>query len=189
MPASTVHRVPVRHGMNRLAWIDRPIGRVIRRIETSRPGELVHIDVKKLARVPDGGGHKIHGRAGTRNGSMSKHGSGYTTSTPRSMPTVDSPTPSSPAARTPSTVSLASIGPSTGSTNRASRSIGSSPTTATATGPSPGETAAQRSNQAHSHQALPTRDERQGRTLQSNPARRMGLRPTLAIRTITRPRP
>ena len=78
VPASTVHRVLVRHGVNRLRWLDRPTGRVIRRIETSRPGELVHIDVKKLARIPDGGGHKIHGRAGTRNGSMGKRGRGYT---------------------------------------------------------------------------------------------------------------
>lgn len=76
VPASTVHRVLVRHGVNRLAWLDRPTGRVIRRIETSRCGELVHIDVKKLARVPDGGGHKAHGRAGTRNGSVSKRGGG-----------------------------------------------------------------------------------------------------------------
>src|SRR3974377_852418 len=52
VPASTVHRVLVRHGINRLRWMDRPTGRVIRRIETSRPGELVHIDVKKLARIP-----------------------------------------------------------------------------------------------------------------------------------------
>ena len=78
VPASTVHRVLVRHGVNRLRWMDRPTGRVIRRIETSRCGELVHIDVKKLARVPDGGGHKVHGRGGTRNGSMSKQGRGYT---------------------------------------------------------------------------------------------------------------
>jgi transposase InsO family protein len=78
VPASTVHRVLVRHGVNRLRWMDRPTGRVIRRIETSRCGELVHIDVKKLARIPNGGGHKIHGRAGTRNGSMSKQGRGYT---------------------------------------------------------------------------------------------------------------
>jgi len=78
VPASTVHRVLVRHGVNRLRWMDRPTGRVIRRIETSRCGELVHIDVKKLARVPNGGGHKVHGRAGTRNGSMSKQGGGYT---------------------------------------------------------------------------------------------------------------
>lgn len=58
VPASTVHRVLVRYGVNRLRWMDRPTGRVIRRIETTRCGELVHIDVKKLARVPDGGGHK-----------------------------------------------------------------------------------------------------------------------------------
>jgi transposase InsO family protein len=60
--------------MNRLRWMDRPTGRVIRRIETNRPGELVHIDVKKLARVPDGGGHKFHGRSA----SMRHAGGGYT---------------------------------------------------------------------------------------------------------------
>ncbi len=74
VPASTVHRVLVRHGMNRLAWMDRPTGRVIRRIETQRCGELVHIDVKKLARVPDGGGHRMRGRAVTKN----RPGRGYT---------------------------------------------------------------------------------------------------------------
>jgi len=78
IPASTVHRVLVRHGMNRLRWLDRPTGRPIRRIDTDHCGELVHIDVKKLARIPDGGGHRAHGRAGTRNGSMSKRGKGYT---------------------------------------------------------------------------------------------------------------
>lgn len=63
VPASTVHRVLGRHGMNRLAWMDRPTGRVIRRIHTDRPGELVHVDVKKLGRIPDGGGWRVHGRA------------------------------------------------------------------------------------------------------------------------------
>ena len=61
--ASTVHRVLVRHGVNRLRWMDRPTGRVIRRIHTDRCGELVHIDVKKLARVPPGGGHRKLGRS------------------------------------------------------------------------------------------------------------------------------
>jgi transposase InsO family protein len=75
VPPSTVHRVLVRHGINRLRWMDRPTGRVIRRIETSRTGELVHIDVKKLARVPDGGGHKYHGRSIE---SRRQRGSGYT---------------------------------------------------------------------------------------------------------------
>jgi transposase InsO family protein len=78
VPASTVHRVLVRHSVNRLRWMDRPTGQPVRRIETSRCGELVHIDVKKLARVPPGGGHKIHGRTGTRNGSMTRRGLGYT---------------------------------------------------------------------------------------------------------------
>jgi transposase InsO family protein len=77
LPASTVHRVLVRHGLNRLAVMDRPTGRVIRRIETSRCGELVHIDVKKLARIPDGGGHKKLGRE-ARTGSIAKRGLGYT---------------------------------------------------------------------------------------------------------------
>jgi transposase InsO family protein len=63
MPASTVHRVLVRLGLNRLAWFDRPTGRVIRRrIEHDRPGELVQIDVKKLGRIPPGGGWRAHGR-------------------------------------------------------------------------------------------------------------------------------
>jgi transposase InsO family protein len=67
VPPSTVHRVLVRHGVNRLRWMDRPTGRVIRRIDTDRCGELVHIDVKKLARVPDGGGHRKLGRTVTKN--------------------------------------------------------------------------------------------------------------------------
>ena len=52
--------------MNRLAWMDRTTGRVIRRIHTDHPGELIHIDVKKLGRIPDGGGWRIHGREATR---------------------------------------------------------------------------------------------------------------------------
>ena len=62
VPASTVHRVLCRLGLNRLAWMDRPTGRVIRRIVTDHPGELVHVDVKKLGRIPDGGGWRAHGR-------------------------------------------------------------------------------------------------------------------------------
>ena len=62
VPASTVHRVLCRLGLNRLAWMDRPTGRVIRRYERDQPGELVHIDIKKLGRVPDGGGWRVNGR-------------------------------------------------------------------------------------------------------------------------------
>ncbi|MGW0314058.1 IS481 family transposase [Streptomyces flavidovirens] len=66
LPASTVHRILTRHGLHRLAWLDRPTGTVIRRYERDRPGELVHIDVKKLGRIPDGGGHRTLGRQAGR---------------------------------------------------------------------------------------------------------------------------
>jgi hypothetical protein len=62
MPRSTVYGVLRRHGMRRLAHTDRASGVVVR-YQRERPGELVHIDVKKLGRIPDGGGHKLHGRA------------------------------------------------------------------------------------------------------------------------------
>ena len=32
------------------------------RYERDRPGELVHMDVKKIGRIPDGGGWRAHGR-------------------------------------------------------------------------------------------------------------------------------
>ena len=44
VPAATIWRILCRNGLNRLSWIDRPTGRVIRRYERSSPGELVHLD-------------------------------------------------------------------------------------------------------------------------------------------------
>ena len=70
LPARTVSRVLARRGQPRLAALDPMTGQVIRaskhtavRYERSAPGELVHMDVKKLARIPDGGGWRAHGRA------------------------------------------------------------------------------------------------------------------------------
>ena len=58
-----------RHDVPRLASLDPITGEVIRaskvttiRYERERPGELVHMDVKKLGRIPDGGGWRVHGR-------------------------------------------------------------------------------------------------------------------------------
>ncbi|MGY1764690.1 IS481 family transposase [Geodermatophilus sp. SYSU D00779] len=72
VPARTVSRVLIRRGEPPLAALDPMTGAVIRaskvtavRYERSRPGELVHMDVKKLARIPDGGGWRAHGRAAT----------------------------------------------------------------------------------------------------------------------------
>jgi transposase InsO family protein len=72
--ASTAHRILQRHGLPPLATLDRATGDPVRRYERSRPGELVHIDVKKLGRIPDGGGHKTLGRAAGR---KNRTGTGY----------------------------------------------------------------------------------------------------------------
>jgi transposase InsO family protein len=64
---STVHRVLTRYGLARLAHLDRATGRQVRRYERAAPGELVHVDIKKLGNIPDGGGHRAVGRqAGQR---------------------------------------------------------------------------------------------------------------------------
>lgn len=72
MPARTVSRILRRHRVPYLRECDPITGEVIRsskqtatRYERDRPGELVHMDVKKLGKIPDGGGWKAHGRAAT----------------------------------------------------------------------------------------------------------------------------
>ncbi|MFF5456270.1 IS481 family transposase, partial [Streptomyces sp. NPDC012950] len=71
---STVHRVLTRYRLARLAHLDRATGRVIRRYERDRPGELVHVDIKKLGNIPDGGGHKVLGRQAGR---KTRNNAGY----------------------------------------------------------------------------------------------------------------
>lgn len=67
VPLSTVGRVLARYRMPLLAQVDRATGLPVRRptpvrYEKSRPGELVHLDIKKLGRIPVGGGWRVHGR-------------------------------------------------------------------------------------------------------------------------------
>ena len=57
---STVHAVLRRHRLTPLAHLDRPTGQVVR-YQRARPGELVHIDVKRQGRIPDGGGWRVQG--------------------------------------------------------------------------------------------------------------------------------
>ncbi|WP_141575150.1 IS481 family transposase [Actinomadura sp. WMMA1423] len=67
---ATVHRVLTRYGLPHLRHLDRATGRTVRRYEHPAPGDLVHVDIKKLGNIPDGGGHRVHGRAtGGRNSS------------------------------------------------------------------------------------------------------------------------
>ncbi|WP_235735622.1 hypothetical protein [Nocardioides alcanivorans] len=56
MPASTAHAVLVCCRIDRLTHIDRATGEPIRRYEHDTAGDLLHVDVKKLGKVPDGGG-------------------------------------------------------------------------------------------------------------------------------------
>ena len=62
IPASTVHAVLVRCRLHRLSYLDRVSGEPVRRYEHDRPGALIHVDVKKLGNIPDGGGWRHVGR-------------------------------------------------------------------------------------------------------------------------------
>jgi transposase InsO family protein len=62
LPASTVHAVLVRCRLHRLSHLDRRTGEPIRRYEHNQPGALIHVDVKKLGNIPDGGGWRYVGR-------------------------------------------------------------------------------------------------------------------------------
>ncbi|MGC5173364.1 IS481 family transposase, partial [Microbacterium sp. DT81.1] len=64
---STVGRVLARYRMPLLASIDQSTGLPVRkpqpkRYEVAAPGQLVHVDIKKQGRIPDGGGWRVHGR-------------------------------------------------------------------------------------------------------------------------------
>ncbi len=59
---STVWRVLKRYKVSRLRDLDPASGRRIRRYEKSVAGELVHVDIKKFGKIPDGGGWRAHGK-------------------------------------------------------------------------------------------------------------------------------
>ena len=76
LAASTVQRILNQAGMGRLDVGDRATAREpVRRYQRERPGELIHVDIKKLAAIPDGGGWRMHGRG--RDGHSGHSGAGY----------------------------------------------------------------------------------------------------------------
>ena len=84
VPARTVSRILRRHRVPYLHQLDPITGEVIRsskqtavRYEKDRPGELVHMDVKKIGKIPDGGGWRVHGRAATRAAKAKRGPIGY----------------------------------------------------------------------------------------------------------------
>jgi len=84
VPARTVGRVLARHHLPRLALLDPLTGELIRsskqtavRYEKDYPGELVHVDVKKIGKIPPGGGWKAHGRKIGKTSKQKKAKIGY----------------------------------------------------------------------------------------------------------------
>lgn len=79
LPQSTVSKVLTRYRVPLLGHIDLNTGARVRkqkpvRYEHKNPGDLVHVDVKKLGRIPDGGGHRTLGKA---KGNKNRAGAGY----------------------------------------------------------------------------------------------------------------
>jgi transposase InsO family protein len=79
VPASTIGVVLRREGLPRLSDVDRVTGQIVRgrrfsdlRYEHREPGSLLHVDVKKLGRIPKGGGWRARGR-----GPGVRHGNGH----------------------------------------------------------------------------------------------------------------
>ena len=71
LPKSTVARVLKRHGLSRLRALEPAVP--VRRYEWDRPGDMLHLDVKKLGRIK-GIGHRI---TGNRVGQKKNRGIGW----------------------------------------------------------------------------------------------------------------
>ncbi|WP_340541103.1 IS481 family transposase [Nocardioides sp. GXZ039] len=78
LPASTIYRILVRHGISRLRDLDvsgEDLREPVVRYEYHEPGGMIHVDVKKLGRIPAGGGWRVHGRGSARHraGEKARH--------------------------------------------------------------------------------------------------------------------
>jgi len=69
MNPSTVHKVLQRYRCPRLKWTDPATGARVKWARAkvhhylhAAPGDLVHVDIKKLGKIPEGGGWRVHGR-------------------------------------------------------------------------------------------------------------------------------
>ena len=160
---------------------DRRPTEPVRRYQRDRPGELIHVDVKKLAAIPDGGGWRIHGRGNDGHGGHS--GVGY-----RYLHTaIDDRTriAYSEILNDEQAVTAAAFWRRAAAwfAARGITSNVSSPTTAPATGPALAPRLPRHRHHVKKHPAPPAPDQRQGRTLPPHPARGMGLHPPLDLRT------
>lgn len=80
VPASTIHRILVRHGISRLRDLDvtgADLREPVIRYEWPTAGAMLHVDVKKLGRIPDGGGWWAHGKDSDQHRSARRQRSGW----------------------------------------------------------------------------------------------------------------
>ena len=77
---ATVGRWLTRLGLNRLRDLDvsGATNRRRRRIVARYAGQMVHVDVKKIGRIPDGGGWRVHGRGSDGDRAARRQKAGYT---------------------------------------------------------------------------------------------------------------
>ena len=166
---STVHRILVDVHLNRLSHVDRATGEPVRRYEHDHPGAMLHVDVKKLGNIPDGGGWRYVGRrqgeknrAATPDKPKNKHydplmGKAYRHSGPgQGRQVVQRPRGDRRAGPVGQRWRL-SLTPVARHLRRAG-------------------------NQAQTDQAVSPADQRQDRALPPHPGRRLGLRPLLHLR-------
>ena len=148
------------------------------RYERDRPGELVHMDVKKIGRIPDGGGWRAHGREhGLHRRPRTQAGSASTTSTPSSTTTAGSPTPRSSPTRRGATcaafLARAAAYFAAHGITRIERVMTDNHWSYTRTADF-ADVIADARRRPHVHQAALPLAERQGRTLQPHPRRPNG---------------
>jgi transposase InsO family protein len=78
LAASTVQNILNRAGLGRLDRGDRATNtQPVQRYQRDRPGELIHVDVKKIAGIPDGGGWRTRGRGYRGEKATKSHYAGY----------------------------------------------------------------------------------------------------------------
>ena len=184
VPARTVSRVLARHQVAAAGALDPITGQVIRATkvtavpyERDRPGELVHMDVKKLGKIPDGGGWRAHGRAADQPPEpAARPGSATTTSTPWSTTTPGWPTPRScPTRRAPPAPAFLTRAAAYFAAHGITRIERIMTDNAWAYRYSLREVVAAARRPAEVHQAALPLAKRQGRKTQPDPADRMGL--------------
>jgi transposase len=193
---ATVHRVLVRYRLPRLRDLDRATAVAVRRYEWSRPGELLHVDVKKLGNIPDGGGHKIHGRyTGTRNSTASAPIANNSTSKGAKLGYGYLHTAIDDHSRLAYTENLGDETKQTATAfmaraldHLAALDIRVERVLTDNGAPyrsHPWRPSARQGHQAQADPSLPAPDQRESRAVPPHPGRRMGLRPPLPVRTRT----